>query len=205
MLGTSGVCSVSRESLCLTYEFFHTCVGSPPMRCRLAAAVAKLAASGQTIAVAETSAGGLISAKLLAQPGASKFYLGGVVTYTEASKTDLIGVDASKSRPTATEPHAYELAAAVRAKLGSDWAIGETGVAGPAPNSRGIAPGVCAIAVLGPGKRRLTKSLWPDDQLNASDAYGQAPKLPREERMQHFSAAAIDLLCDAIAVEHGDL
>jgi hypothetical protein len=112
---------------------------------------------------------------------------------------------ASKSRPTATEPHAYELAAAVRARLGSDWAIGETGVAGPAPNARGIAPGVCAIAVVGPGKRRLTKSLWPDDQLNASDAYGQAPKLSREERMQQFSAEAINLLCDAIAVEHGEL
>ena len=55
-----------------------------------------------------------------------------------------------------------------------------------------------AVAVVGPDNVRLTKAVWPDDELSASDAYGQAPKVPREERMQIFRAAALELLCEAV-------
>lgn len=99
-----------------------------PMGSRLAAAAARLVAAGQSIAVAETSAGGLIAAKLLAQPGASKYFRGGVVVYSKEAKQTLLGLDATQSRPTSTEPHAVELAEAARATIGSEWAIGETGV-----------------------------------------------------------------------------
>ena len=76
------------------------------------------------------------------------------------------------------------------------------GVAGPSSNSRGIAPGVCAIAVVGPGGIVRSEMLFPDDQLGALDAYGQAPKIERPAAMQHFSDAALALLCDTVESVH---
>ena len=108
---------------------------------RLAAAMSRLVAAKRKIAVAETSAGGLIAASLLAQPGASAYFAGAVVVYTKAAKKTFLGLEEESSQPTSTEPHAVELAEAIRTTLGADWAIGETGVAGPKPNSRGVAPG----------------------------------------------------------------
>ena len=178
-------------------------VHSPKMcKVRLAAAAATLVKQGLSVAVAESSAGGLISADLLAQTGASRWYRGGVVCYSKTAKSALLGLHEPQSKPTATEPHALELALAVREKLGADIGIGETGVAGPSANGRGIAPGVCALAVVGP-HGSFTTTLWPDDGLDAADAYGQAPKLPRPERMSVFSTRAIEMLCDAVE-KHGD-
>ena len=171
---------------------------------RLANAMAKLTAAKMTVAVAETSAGGLIAASLLAQPGASKYFAGSVVCYTRPSKLKFLGLDAEHSKPTATEPHAVELAASVREALRSDWAVGETGVAGPAPNSRGVSPGVSALAVLGPDGLVRQRTLWPDDRLSDADVYGQAPKVPRDEAMRAFSAAAIELLCEAVEAAFPD-
>ena len=160
--------------------------------------VKALLSRGQTVAVAETSAGGLIAAELLAQPGASKFFKGGVVCYTKASKQQLLGIAPESSKPTSTEPHARELAMAAQAILAADWAIGETGVAGPTPNSRGIHPGVSALAACGPGGALARKTLFPDDRLGAADAYGQAPKIGRPDNMLAFRDAAIELLADAV-------
>ena len=163
-----------------------------------AARVAALLKSrGATVAIAETSAGGSISQSLLAVRGASAYFRGGAVCYSAESKKRLLGFEPSK--PTATEPHAKELAAAVRKLLGADWGIGETGVAGPGKNSRGIAPGVCALAVVGPDGISKTVSIWPDDDLSAADAYGQAPLVPREERMQAFGERAVELLEEAMS------
>ena len=168
------------------------------MATRFANALAKLGAAGQKVAVCETSAGGLIASQLLAQPGASKFFAGGVVGYSKTAKQAFLGLDPEASQPTSTEPHARELAEACRAKLQTDWAIGETGVAGPSPNSRGISPGVCAIAVVGPNGFVASKMLFPDDTLSAEDAYGQAPKVPRAQAMQTFADGALGLLVDSI-------
>ena len=142
--------------------------------------------------------GGLIAAELLAQPGASKFFKGGVVCYTKASKQQLLGIAPESSKPTSTEPHARELAMAAQTILAADWAIGETGVAGPTPNSRGIQPGVSALAACGPGGALARKTLFPDDRLGAADAYGQAPKIGRPDNMLAFRDAAIELLADAV-------
>ena len=162
---------------------------------------AALRAAGKTLAVAETSAGGLISAALLAESGASAFFRGGVVCYTKASKHSLLSLEPGSTRPTATEPHAVELARAVRDRLGADYGVGESGVAGPAANSRGVMPGVCAIAVVGPGSSVRAIMLYPDDGLSAADAYGQAPKVPRSKAMESFSAAALSLASDVIESE----
>ena len=148
-----------------------------------------------TVAVAESSAGGAISRSLVAVRGASNYYVGGAVCYTAASKHTLLGLTPAK--PTATEAHAKELAMAVRERLSADWGIGETGVAGPGKNSRGVAPGVCAIAVVGPGVSK-TLMLFPDSTLSAADAYGQAPLMPREEAMEVFGERALELLETAL-------
>ena len=163
---------------------------------------ARLAARSESVAVCETSAGGLVAAALLSQSGASAWFKGGVVAYTKSSKSELLGMDPERVPPTATEAHALTLARAVRARLGSEWAVGETGVAGPAANSRGVAPGVCGVAVVGPGIE-LAATLWPDDSLGAADAYGQAPQVSRRDAMELFSQRALSLLCDAVDAADG--
>lgn len=102
--------------------------------------------------MAESSAGGLINAALVAVPGASKFYLGGAVIYTKAGRTALMGIESQemKGMRSASEPYAKLLAARVRAKLGATWGLAETGASGPTGNSYGDAAGHACIAVSGP-------------------------------------------------------
>lgn len=105
-----------------------------------------------TVAVAESSAGGLIDAALVAVPGASAYYLGGAVIYTGASRLGFLEIsnrDMAHTR-SATEAMAQLLATRVREKLGATWGLAETGAAGPAGNRYGDAPGHACIAVSGP-------------------------------------------------------
>lgn len=96
---------------------------------------ARLFERGQTVAVAESSAGGLISAALLSVPGASRYYRGGVVFYTLGGLRAALGgvIDDEPGPRGACEQFARFLALATRAKHGADWGIGETGAAGPDP------------------------------------------------------------------------
>src|SRR5690348_1144771 len=95
----------------------------------------------QTIAVAESSAAGLISAALLSVPGASAYFVGGTVVYTRASRTALLQIPESalEGVRASTEEYALLLARAARERLGTDWAIGETGATGPTGNRYGDA------------------------------------------------------------------
>ncbi len=135
----------------------------------------------QTIAVAESSCGGLISASLVAVPGASAFYLGGAVVYTHASRQGLLGVsdDAMTGIRASTEPYALLKARTVRESLGTTWGLSETGASGPTGNSYGDAAGHACIAVTGPIERVIT--------LETGDA-------DREANMWVFANAALDLL-----------
>lgn len=142
-----------------------------------------------------------MASSLLAMRGASSFFTGGVVAYSKHAKQTMLGLDQSSSKPTATEAHALEMAMAVRERLATDWAVGESGVAGPTPNSRGISPGVCALAVVGPRGVRHTRMLWPEDELGAADAYGQPRKFERHEAMQQFAAAGLQMLDEVVAAE----
>lgn len=90
----------------------------------------------QTVSVAESSSGGIIAARLLGVPGASSFFAGGVVCYSSQSKFKLLGLDKATCAPSATARHAIELADAARTVLGTDWGIGETGVAGELATNR---------------------------------------------------------------------
>jgi nicotinamide-nucleotide amidase len=112
----------------------------------------------ETLAVAESSAGGLINAALVAVPGASAYYLGGAVIYTTASRENLLGITAAqvKGMRSATEPMARLIAGGIREKLGATWGLAETGAAGPAGNRYGDAPGHACIAIAGPRQISIT-------------------------------------------------
>ena len=112
----------------------------------------RLRARRETVAVAESSSGGLISAALLAVPGASDFYLGGVVVYTAKAFRSLIGLprEALVGIRSSTEPYALVLARAIRENIGASWGVSETGAAGPTGNGYGDAAGHTCVAVAGP-------------------------------------------------------
>ncbi len=107
---------------------------------------------GETISVAESSSGGLVSAALLEVPGASAYFMGGAVVYTRPAKIELLGIseaDLDEFR-SASEPHAMILAKAVRARLNTDWGLAETGAAGPGGNRYGDDAGHVCVAIAGP-------------------------------------------------------
>jgi nicotinamide-nucleotide amidase len=146
-----------------------------------AAVGALLKQRGQTLAIAESSAGGLINAALVAVPGASAFYLGGMVVYTLAGREALLGITAQDmaGMRSASEPYAQLLARRVRQKLGATWGLAETGASGPAGNRYGDAPGHACIAVAGPVEAVITV------------ATGSAE---REANMWRFARRAVELL-----------
>jgi len=140
-----------------------------------------LKARKQTLAVAESSAGGLINAALVAVPGASAYYLGGCVIYTGAGRSALLGITTQDmaNMHSASEPFAKLLAARVRANLGATWGLAETGAAGPTGNRYGDAPGHACIAVSGPVQAAIT--------LETGNA-------EREANMWAFAQRAVELL-----------
>jgi nicotinamide-nucleotide amidase len=146
---------------------------------------ARLKARGETIAVAESSVGGLISAALLAVPGASVYFLGGAVVYTRQSRELLLGIPPSAlegMRP-ATEPYALLLARTVRQRFSVSWGIGETGATGPAGNRYGDPAGHACVAVVGASERVITV------ETGAAD---------RVANMRAFAKAALELLAERL-------
>lgn len=112
----------------------------------------------ETIAVAESSTGGLIAATLLAVPGASAYFVGGAVVYTRTARSALLGIgdaDMAGMRPS-TEAYALLLARRVRERHGTTWGLGETGATGPTGNRYGDSAGHCCIAVAGPREIAVT-------------------------------------------------
>ena len=108
----------------------------------------RLIARGETVAVAESSAGGLIAAALLAQSGASQFFIGAVNLYTPGARAALLDLDPTLR--SACVPYSMAMARTVRLRLAASWGIGESGVAGPGANRYGDPVGHCAISVAGP-------------------------------------------------------
>jgi nicotinamide-nucleotide amidase len=148
----------------------------------MAATVAALLKDNkQTVAVAESSAGGLISAALLAIPGASAYFLGGGVIYTQGARRALLSVpdDAVKGIRASTEAYALVKARAIRERLATTWGLSETGASGPTGNRYGDAAGHACIAVAGPVERAITV---------------ETGKADREANMWTFTRAALQLL-----------
>src|SRR5580693_762757 len=150
---------------------------------------AKLKARGETIGIAESSTAGLVSAALLAVPGASAYFMGGAVVYTRVSRTELLRVTeeemaALKDVTPSTEPYALLFARKIKERCGTDWAIGETGTAGPTGSRYGHDAGHSCVAVIGPnGERSITIETGKSDRV---------------DNMRTFSIAALDLLEKAL-------
>ena len=103
----------------------------------------KLKARKETVSVGESSTAGLVSAALLAVPGASAYFIGGAVVYTRVSRTELLRVTeeefaAMTGITPSTEPYALLFARKIRERLGTTWAVGETGTAGPTGSRYGL-------------------------------------------------------------------
>jgi nicotinamide mononucleotide (NMN) deamidase PncC len=112
-----------------------------------------LKARGQSLAVVDGATGGLISAALLAMPGASAFYRGGGVIYTIKGRRIVLGHEPGSLRGLTSATEAYALAQArlIRARYETVWGMAETGAAGPGVHPLGVASGTSAAAVVGPG------------------------------------------------------
>jgi nicotinamide-nucleotide amidase len=153
---------------------------SDPLLLSAHRAGALLRERGETVAVAEGSAGGLISAALLSLPGASAYYQGGVVVYTAAAYRAWMegAVDAPGRLRGATETFALHLARSAAVKVGTTWGVGEAGAAGPS-NPYGDPAGHCWVAVAGP--TTATRHLLTGDE-------------DRPRNMVAFAIAALDLL-----------
>ena len=143
-----------------------------------------LKARGETVAVSESSTGGLISAALLAIPGASAYFIGGGVIYTRKAGSELLQVAAEQAKGlrSTTEPYALFVARTMCAKLGASWGIGETGATGPSPNRFGDV-GRSAVAIVGPREMSRVIDTKSDDRV---------------ANMRAFAEAALDLLVEAL-------
>jgi PncC family amidohydrolase len=146
---------------------------------------AQLIARKQTIAVAESSTGGLISAALLSVPGASAYFLGGAVVYTRDARRLLMDIpdEAMKGIRSASEPYAKLLASQIRTRFATDWGLSETGAAGPDGNPYGDPAGHTCFAVAGPVSAVRTLRTGLSD---------------RTENMWLFAEAALGLLVETL-------
>ena len=138
------------------------------------------------MAISESSSGGLISAALLAVPGASRFYRGTGIIYTPQAFKGLMGLgrDDLNGHRSATEPYALIMAATIRAKLNASWGICETGASGPEGNGYGDAAGHVCIGVIG-----------ADTQQSMTQETGLSD---RRENMYLFAEAALNLLAQQL-------
>ncbi|HEY7851925.1 MAG TPA: CinA family protein [Caulobacteraceae bacterium] len=145
------------------------------------AAAVRLKARGETLAVAESSSGGLISAALLAVPGASAYFLGGAVVYTGKARMSLMGItrETVAGMRSASEPYALLLARTARENFAATWGLSETGAAGPTGNPYGDAAGHSCLALIGPVEMAVTLETGRPD---------------RAANMAAFATRALELL-----------
>ena len=139
----------------------------------------------QNVGVVESSAAGLVSAALLAVPGASRFYRGGGVIYTLVARRALLGISDKafgEIRPS-SEPYVLRMGQRLREQLGADWVIAESGAAGPDGNGYGDPPGHTCIAVVGSVERSKTLETGDNDRV---------------ANMERFAGAALTLLREAL-------
>lgn len=140
---------------------------------------------GETVSVAESSSGGIISAALLSVPGASGYYRGGSVVYTLPSRRAFL--DIPRDKVSGLEPLSEEMvqvfAHAAREKLDAAWGVAELGAAGPSGSRYGHPAGTSVIGVSGPVNMTSLVQTGSDD---------------RSENMWAFAEAALALLLKSL-------
>ena len=146
---------------------------------------ALLLARKETVAVAESSAGGLITAALLAVPGASAWCQGGTVIYTKQGWLALRDFDEGllRGHRSSTEGNALVRARFIRSRMAASWGIGETGAAGPTGNRYGDPAGHACLAVAGERERAITVRTGSPERL---------------ANMYAFAGAALQLFLDTL-------
>lgn len=145
-----------------------------------------LMARGQKVAVSETTAGGLISARMLSVPGASRWFESGLVPYSSPTKWESLGIDREIAREHgAVSPQwTTATAEAMRRATGAAWAVAESGIAGPQGSRRSPKPvGSVAMAVAGPGGASATEVVLPGT---------------RAQVMAQISERVLEMLRDAL-------
>ena len=147
----------------------------------------KLKARKETLGVSESSAGGLVSAVLLAVPGASAYFMGGAVVYTRPAGEAFLTATQEKRKGirSSSEPWALLAAELVRERLNTSWGLAETGAAGPTGNSYGDPAGHTCVAVVGP-KGKVARTL----RTGSSD---------RVANMRAFAAEALKLMDEQLS------
>ena len=140
-----------------------------------------LKARRETIAIAESSTGGLISAALLAVPGASAYFLGGAGVYTRKARELLMDLprEAVTGMRSASEPYALLLARTASQRFSASWGLAETGAAGPTGNPYGDSAGHSCIAIAGMAEEAITVETGNADRL---------------ANMRAFATVALELL-----------
>ena len=135
-----------------------------------------LVARNDKVAVAESAAGGLISAALLAVAGASGWCVGGAVLYTPRSRLALKDMhpEMFAGMTGSTEVYARFMARMVRERFDAQWCLCETGTAGPTGSRYGYAAGHACFAVSGPVERVLTIETGSDDRVANMYAFAEA-------------------------------
>jgi nicotinamide-nucleotide amidase len=145
------------------------------------------AAHGVSLAAAESLTGGMVAAALVDIPGASQVFKGSIVAYDLMVKHDLLGVDAAElaTRGAVSADVASQMAENAAERMGADFAVATTGVAGPDPDAvSGQKPGVAFIAVAGGTLGTMVRQLMVDGD--------------REQVRMACTKAALQALLDAL-------
>src|SRR5215472_5749192 len=140
----------------------------------------------ESIAVAESSSGGLLSAALLSVPGASAYFVSGAVVYTAKARVLLMDIprEGVAGMRSASEPYALLLARTARERFETTWGLSETGAAGPTGNPYGDAAGHTCIAISGPLEKAITLETRQEDRVS---------------NMRQFALAALKLLLQGLS------
>ena len=137
---------------------------------------ARLIERGESVAVSESSSGGLVSAALLAVPKASIWYQGASITYTPNVARGLLGIT-RETMPTgvrsSTEPYALFMAGVIRERLRGSWGLCETGAAGPEGNSYGDSAGHTCVGIVGPVEASFTLETGESDRAENMMAFAR--------------------------------
>lgn len=145
-----------------------------------------LMARNEKVAVSETTAGGLISARMLSVPGASRWFDGGIVPYAGAQRWEQMGLDREIAREHGAVSPQWVAATAegLKRALGPAWTVAESGIAGPQGSRRSPKPvGSVAIACSGPNGTVTEETVFPGT---------------RAEVMAQISQRVLELLVDQV-------
>lgn len=147
-----------------------------------------LAARGASVCAAESCTGGLLLSCLTDIAGSSAYVLGGLVTYSNAAKMQLLGVEEATliAHGAVSSPTAGEMAYQARALFKSDYALSVTGIAGPGGGSADKPVGLTFIGLAGPsGRLQVQRHIWDGT---------------RQQNKEYSVKAALALLMSALEV-----